>query len=83
MYILVFSDEFKRQLAKITKKDKILKERIIKKVLEIKENPESYKPLKYGLKGKRRTHIGSFVLFFEIKGNVINILTIVHHDKAY
>lgn len=83
MYTLIFSDEFKEQLRKLSKKDSLLKERVMKKVLEISENPEHHKPLKYCLKGKRRAHVGSFVILFEIKEENVEIITIVHHDFAY
>ena len=44
------------------KKDKVLLERLHKKIDEILENPERYSIKKYELKGKRAAHIGSFVI---------------------
>ena len=65
------------------KKDKILLERLHKKIDEILKNPEHYPVKKYELKGKRATHIGSFVVVFEIKGNEVIFLKFKHHDYAY
>ena len=65
------------------KKDKVLLERLHKKIDEILENPEHYPVKKYELKGKRAAHIGSFVIVFEIDGNEVIFLKFKHHDYAY
>jgi len=65
------------------KKDKVLLERLHKKIDEILKNPEHYPIKKYELKGKRAAHIGSFVVVFEIKGNEVIFLKFKHHDYAY
>ena len=65
------------------KKDKVLLERLHKKIDEILENPEHYPVKKYELKGKRTAHIGSFVIVFEIDGNEVIFLKFKHHDYAY
>jgi len=65
------------------KKDKVLFEQIQKKLLEIVNNPEQYKPLKNIFAGYRRVHFGSFVLIYKIKDNIIKIISLDHHDKAY
>ena len=65
------------------KKDKLLLERLHKKIDEILKNPEHYSVKKYELKGKRAAHIGSFVVVFEINGNEVIFLKFKHHDYAY
>ena len=65
------------------KKDKVLLERLHKKMDEILDNPEHYPVKKYELKGKRAAHIGSFVIVFEIDGNEVIFLKFKHHDYAY
>lgn len=53
---------------------------------EILENPEHYKPLKYGLANEKRVHIlKSFVLKYEIdeENKTIIFLFFGHHDEAY
>ena len=65
------------------KKDKVLLERLHKKMDEILDNPEHYPVKKYELKGKRAAHVGSFVVVFEIKGNEVIFLKFKHHDFAY
>ncbi|MEK6946730.1 MAG: type II toxin-antitoxin system RelE/ParE family toxin [Nanoarchaeota archaeon] len=65
------------------KKDKVLLERLHKKIDEILENPEHYPIKKYELKGKRSAHVGSFVIVFEIKGDEVIFWKFKHHDFAY
>ncbi|MEK6891599.1 MAG: type II toxin-antitoxin system RelE/ParE family toxin [Nanoarchaeota archaeon] len=65
------------------KKDKVLLERLHKKIDEILENPEHYPIKKYELKGKRSSHVGSFVIVFEIKGDGVIFWKFKHHDFAY
>ncbi|MBU1201356.1 MAG: type II toxin-antitoxin system RelE/ParE family toxin [Nanoarchaeota archaeon] len=74
---------FEKQLRILKNKDKMLFERLIKKLKEIRQNPNHYKPLKNILKGKRRAHINPFVIIFEIKENIVIFHYVKHHDKAY
>ncbi|HLC74481.1 MAG TPA: type II toxin-antitoxin system mRNA interferase toxin, RelE/StbE family [Candidatus Nanoarchaeia archaeon] len=82
-YHIDFSDEFKKSIDKLKKRDKVLFERIHKKLIELLENPEQYKPLKNVLAGFRRIHFGSFVLIYTIEENVVRIISLDHHDNAY
>ena len=70
-------------MKKIKRKDKILFLRIQNKISEIIKNPEHYKPLRNILSGYRRAHIGSFVIIFKIKENIVKIISLDHHDNAY
>ena len=83
VYTIEFSAEFEKSIKKLKKKDKTAFEQIQKKLIEIVENPEHYKPLKNVLAGYRRLHFGSFVLIYTIEGNIIKIISLDHHDKAY
>ena len=82
-YEIEFSDEFEKSIKKLKKKDKILFEKIQKKLIEFVENPEHYKPLRNVLAGFRRIKFGSFVLIYKIEGKMIYIISLDHHDKAY
>ena len=82
-YSHVFDTKLIKKLDKLVKKDKRIVEYINKKVNEIIQNPEHYKPLKNELKGIRRAHIGHFVLTFEIRNNIIIFLDFDHHDNIY
>ena len=54
-------------------------------MVQITENPYLGKPLHDKLKGKRRVHIGSFVLIYDVneKEHKVIFLDFAHHDEAY
>jgi len=82
-----FSDELKKVLAKLNKKDPESYKAVKNKIEEIvNSNPEHYKPLRYDLKNKKRVHIRkSFVLIFEYDQSTDTIwfLDYDHHDNVY
>ncbi|MBI4148053.1 type II toxin-antitoxin system RelE/ParE family toxin, partial [Candidatus Woesearchaeota archaeon] len=78
-----FSDEFERAMRKLKKRDRILFEQIQKKLIEVIEHPDHFKPLRNVLAGLRRIHFGSNVLIYTIDGDVVRIITLDHHDDAY
>ena len=65
------------------KKDRVLLERLNKKMDEIMANPEHYPVKRYDLKGKRAAHIGSYVVVFEIQHDDVVFHRFKHHDFAY
>jgi YafQ family addiction module toxin component len=82
-YIIEFSSQFEKSMKKLKKKDKILFEQIQKKLLDLINNPEHYKPLRNVLAGFRRIHFGSFVLIYKLEENIVRIISLEHHDNAY
>ena len=82
-YSIEFSEEFERSFLKLQKKDKALFEQVRKKLLQIVENPEHFKPLRNVLAGYRRIHFGSFVLIYKVEDEVVRIISLDHHDHAY
>jgi len=78
--------KWKAQLLKLAKKNRKQLEIIQKKIKEILENPQHYKPLRGDMHGARRVHIDkSFVLTFEIDetNNRVRLLDYDHHDRIY
>jgi YafQ family addiction module toxin component len=82
-YIVEFSSQLEKSMKKLEKKDKALFSQIQKKLIDIVQDPGHYKSLKNVLAGYRRIHFGPFVLVFKIEGNVVRIISLDHHDKAY
>lgn len=85
-YLLDIQEKAYRRFKKLEKKNKKQLEIINKKIKEILENPEHYKPLKGDMKGSRRVHIDkSFVLVYEIdyENKIVRILDYDHHDNIY
>jgi len=83
MYNAVFSDEFRKQLSKLKKKDRVMYGRIQKKIKELLLEPHHLKHLRGELKGEQRVHFGPFVLRFSLKEDKVYFITFRHHDKAY
>ncbi len=82
-YSVEFSEEFEKSFQKLKKKDKALFVQLQKKLIGLVENPEHFKPLRNVLAGYRRIHFGSFVLIYAIEGEIVRIISLDHHDKAY
>lgn len=82
-YQVEFSVQFERSMKKLKKKDKVLFEQIQKKLIDLVQNPDYYKPLKNILAGYRRIHFGSFVLIYRIEGDIVRIISLDHHDQSY
>jgi mRNA-degrading endonuclease RelE of RelBE toxin-antitoxin system len=58
-------------------------DQIQKKLIDLVENPDHFKPLRNILAGYRRIHFGSFILIYKIDGDIIKIISLDHHDKSY
>lgn len=85
-YNLEIAEELNKVFSKLAHRDRKTLEEIHKKVNEILENPNRYKPLKAPLQNKRRVHIaGSFVLIFMVdeENKTVKLLEFDHHDNVY
>ncbi len=78
MVEVIFDPVFRKDFKKI--KDNSTKERIIKQVAKIKDNPEIGKPMSFSRKGTRELHIAPFRLSYSIKGGMVYILALYHKD---
>ena len=86
MYNIEIKPSCQRDIEKLCRKNPVLREALEKKMNEIVQNPQHYKPLKYALAGERRVHImKSFVLKFEIHEDrkAVEFFFFGHHDGAY
>jgi len=75
--------DFVDQFDKLTRKDRALRERAIKKIDQILTNPEIGEPKRYGLKMARGVHVNPFVIVYMIVGDKIVFLWFDYHDQAY
>ena len=81
MVDVLFDDFFKRFFFKI--RDNLLKEKIIKQIKKLKENPEAGKPMMNVRKGTRELYISSFRLsyiYYKDK-KIVEILELYHKKK--
>jgi len=74
---------FDRDFKKLTKKDKVFRDKVLKKIEKICESPECGKPLSNVLKNIRREHVNSYLIFYTIEGNTIIFHKLEHHDIGY
>lgn len=59
LHVAYFSDDFRKHLNKLTKRNRALKERILSKIEEMMNNPfRNSQELVGKFKGKRRVHVG-------------------------
>jgi mRNA-degrading endonuclease RelE of RelBE toxin-antitoxin system len=81
MVDVLFDIKFKELFSKI--KDGLLKERIIKQITKIKQNPEVGKPMRNARKGTRELYINPFRLSykFDVNRNIVEILDLYHKDE--
>lgn len=81
------SDKLNETLKKVSKKDTLLYERVLKKMKEIinSDDIEHYKNLRYDMKDSKRAHVGHFVLIFGFDKNIdeISFDDFDHHDRIY
>jgi YafQ family addiction module toxin component len=70
---------------KLQKKDAAQFEALNRKVSEILENPQKFKPLRHPMQHMRRVHVGSFVLVYDIDEvrKAVTIRRYEHHDNVY
>ena len=84
MYEIEYDERLRNLLNKLFKRDRKRYEICIKKIVEITNNPEHYKPLKHDMKNTREVHIAkSFVLIFKIEGNIVRFIDLEHHDRIF
>ena len=87
MYNYEIKPNLQKILNKLSKKDKISYEHILKKIEEIINayDIEHYKNLKYDLRAFKGVHIGHFVLVFSFdeSRNLISFVDFDHHDVIY
>ena len=72
MVEVIFDPNFKKDFKKI--KDSVLKEKVIKQVSKIKDNPEIGKPMRYGRKGTRELYISPLRLAYKLEKDIVYIL---------
>jgi len=76
---VIFDPIFKKDFKKI--KDKFLKDKVIKQISKIKDEPEIGKPMRYNRKGTRELYISPLRLSYKIEGNVVYIMALYHKDE--
>ena len=79
MVDVIFDSHFENKFKKI--KEAFLKDKIIKQIEKIRENPEIGKPMRYSRKGTRELYISPYRLSYLVEGDIIYILELYHKNK--
>jgi mRNA-degrading endonuclease RelE of RelBE toxin-antitoxin system len=84
---IIISDDLRKTLVILKRKDKAMFEMVEKKILQIASlDPVSirhFKNLRSPLSDFKRIHLGSFVLLFRVQANTIIFDSFEHHDEIY
>ncbi len=85
MYSIEAEDSCDDDIRKKCRKNKPLQDALASKINQIRTNPYAFKPLCAPLEGKRRVHVGPFVLIYKIfeKRKTVRLLGFSHHDDVY
>jgi len=75
--------EFDAQFSKLTKKNKALEERLLKKISQILDNPSIGAPKRHKLRLVRGSHVDPYVIVYRIIGDKVQFLYVDHHDFVY
>jgi len=75
--------EFDAQFLKLTRKNKALEERLLKKIGQIIDNPSIGSPKRHSLRHARGSHVDPYVIVYRIMGDRIQFLYVDHHDFVY
>ncbi len=75
--------DFDGSFQKLTRKNKALKERLLKKISQILDNPSIGTPKRHRLRHARGSHVDPYVIVYRIKGDKIQFLYVDHHNFVY
>ncbi len=75
--------EFERQFKKLTRKERALKDRLLRKINQILSDPEIGELKSHALKHIRGSHVDPYVIVYVFNGNTITFIYVDHHDATY
>ena len=78
-YEVVLTDSFWKDLKKL--KNMELEEQVLDKLVELEENPERNKRLKYDLNEYYRLRVGKLRVLYVVKGNKVYVEVLVIRHK--
>jgi len=80
MVEIIYTEKFEKEFKK---SDNSMKEKAIKQIKKIIENPETGKPLRYNLKGERTVYVWPFRILYCYSENTISFLRFEHRKEVY
>ncbi|MBS3131365.1 type II toxin-antitoxin system RelE/ParE family toxin [Candidatus Woesearchaeota archaeon] len=61
----------------------VVKERVLKQIRKVSENPDIGKPLRYGLKGERTIYVKPYRLIYSVERDTLILLRFEHRKEVY
>lgn len=84
LHSLEIEEQCQKDIKSLTKNNNSLRIALEKAINRVLLTPEHFKPMRFPLQNTRRVHVlGSFVLVYEVKWNIVRLLRFSHHDEAY
>jgi mRNA-degrading endonuclease RelE of RelBE toxin-antitoxin system len=80
MVEVIYTEKFEKEFKKT---DTSIKEKAIKQIKKIIENPEIGKPLRYNLKGERTIYVWPFRIIYSFFNNTLYFLRFEHRKDVY
>jgi len=80
MVEVIYTQNFEEEVKKL---DFSLKQKVVKQVEKIINNPEIGKPLRYNLKGERTIYVKPYRIIYSFKNNTIYFLRCEHRKMVY
>jgi len=83
---LDFAPQFQKNFKRLTKKNTPLRERVLKRIEDIAENPKIGENLSGNLAGKQSVHVANhWVIIYQVfvDDGRIEFQNFDHHDRAY
>jgi plasmid stabilization system protein ParE len=77
------TQEFDDQFLRLTRKNKALELRLLKKIRQILDNPLMGEPKRHELKHARGSHVDPYVIVYVVRGGKITFLYVDHHNFVY
>ena len=78
---IVYTEKFERDVRKV--RDSLLKEKLGKQIRKIAENPDSGKPLRFGLKGEWTIRVAPYRLIYAVQDDRLILLRFEHRKNVY
>jgi len=82
-YEFASTTEFDDRFKKLTKKDRALKDRLLRKIDQIISDPQIGEPKSHKLKHARGSHVDPYVIVYTFKDYTVIFIYVDHHDVVY
>jgi len=80
MVEVIYTEKFEKEVKKI---ENFIKDKVIKQISKIVQNPNVGKPLRYNLKGERTIYVKPFRIIYSFSNNTIYFLRFEHRKDVY